>query len=197
MSHFSRYKRSLALSPLMVLLVALAVTTITSNSVLFTSHSSAFAQLFEKEDTSKAITPVTPVAPFSSDIRSSSANNGKDSFTINLKIRGIDYSDKLAQVWVTVNNHTSAYNINPIALLDPQDDGDGIIHVPVTFPHGVVKPGDEYTACIKILVHSDNLGDTYSCQKGIITAPVSTASVSSNDQSNQTGQEPFTVSLFL
>ena len=56
MSHFSRYKRSLALSPLMVLLVTLAVITIMSNPVLFTSHSSAFAQLFEKEDTSKAIT---------------------------------------------------------------------------------------------------------------------------------------------
>ena len=67
---------------------------------------------------------------------------------------------------MTVNNHTSAYNINPIALLDPQDDGDGIIHVPVTFPHGVVKPGDEYTACIKILVHSDNLGDRLFVSKG-------------------------------
>ena len=196
MSRSSRYKLSLALAPLLVLLLTVAVTTITSNPVLVTSQPSAFAQLSGNQDISKAITPVAPIAPFSSDT-SSSANNGKDSFTINLKIRGLDYSDKLAQVWVTVNNHTSAYNINPIALLDPQDDGDGIIHVPVTFPHGVVKPGDEYTACIKILVHSDNLGDTYSCQKGIITAPVSSASVLPNGQSNQTEQEPFTVSLFL
>jgi hypothetical protein len=148
------------------------------------------------QDSSKAITPVTPFGPSSSDSRLSGSDS-KDTFTIILKIRGIDYSDKLAQVWVTVNNHTSAYNINPIALLDPQDDGDGIIHVPVTFPHGAVKPGDEYTACIKILVHSDNLGDTYSCQKGIISAPVSSASILANGQTNQTGQAPFTVSLFL
>jgi hypothetical protein len=180
----------------MVLSLAVVVTLITSNPVMVTPQLPAFAQLSGNQDTSKAITPVTPNSSFSSDTQSS-GNNQKDSFTIDLKIRGIDYSDKLAQVWVTVNNYTSAYNINPIALLDPQDDGDGIIHVPVTFPHGVVKPGDEYTACIKILVKSDNLGDTYSCQKGVINAPASSASILANGQSNQTQQEPFTVSLFL
>jgi hypothetical protein len=180
----------------MILLLTAAVALVVGNSLLVTPVTPAFAQMPGKQDSSKAITPVTPFGPFSSDSRSSGSDT-KDSFTIQLKIRGIDYSDKLAQVWVTVNNHTSAYNINPIALLDPQDDGDGIIHVPVTFPHGVVKPGDEYTACIKILVHSDNLGDTYSCQKGIISAPASSASILANGQSNQTGQEPFTVSLFL
>src|SRR5215831_588221 len=196
MSRSSTYKLNLSASRLTVLSLAVVVTLITSNPVKVTPQLPAFAQLSGNQDTSKAITPVTPNSSFSSDTQSS-GNNQKDSFTIDLKIRGIDYSDKLAQVWVTVNNYTSAYNINPIALLDPQDDGDGIIHVPVTFPHGVVKPGDEYTACIKILVHSDNLGDTYSCQKGIISAPASSASILANGQSNQTGQEPFTVSLFL
>ncbi|HEY7078414.1 MAG TPA: hypothetical protein VH500_01855 [Nitrososphaeraceae archaeon] len=196
MSRSSTHKLKVTLSSLTILLLTTTVTLFTSNSMLVKPLSPAFAQLPSNEDLSKAITPVTPIGPFSSDSRSS-GSDAKDSFTINLKIRGIDYSDKLAQVWVTVNNYTSAYNINPIALLDPQDDGDGIIHVPVTFPHGVVKPGDEYTACIKILVHSDNLGDTYSCQKGIISAPVSSASILANGQSNQTKQEPFTVNLFL
>ncbi|MGB0028783.1 MAG: hypothetical protein WBP64_18305, partial [Nitrososphaeraceae archaeon] len=79
----------------------------------------------------------------------------------------------------------------------PEDDGDGIIHVPITFPHGVVKPGDEYTACIKILVHSDNFGDTYSCQKGIISSPASSASIVTSANSNQTEQEPYSLSLSL
>ena len=82
-------------------------------------------------------------------------------------MRRIDYLDNMALKWITVRNQTVAYNINPIALLDPQDNGDGIIHVPVTFPQDIVHTGDQFTACIKILVHSDNLGDTFSCQKGI------------------------------
>ncbi len=197
MSCSSSYNRNLALSPSAIFILIVAVTMITSNyGVLFNSQPYAFAQLPGNQDTSKAITPVTPTTPLS-DSSHSLAESGKDTFTINLKIRGIDYSDKMAQVWVTVNNQTVAYNINPIALLDPEDDGDGIIHVPITFPHGVVKPGDEYTACIKILVHSDNFGDTYSCQKGIISSPASSASIVTSANSNQTEQEPYTLSLSL
>lgn len=195
MSCSSSYNKNLGLSSSAILTLTVAVTMITSNlGVLFNLQPYAFAQLPGNQDTSKAITPVTPTTPLS-DSSHSFANSGKDAFTIDLKIRGIDYSDKMAQVWVTVNNQTVAYNINPIALLDPEDDGDGIIHVPVTFPHGLVKPGDEYTACIKILVHSDNFGNTYSCQKGIISAPISSTSIVTSATSNQT--EPYTLSLFL
>jgi hypothetical protein len=197
MSCSSSYNRKLALSPWAIFTQTVAVMMITCNlGVLFNLQPYAFAQLPGNQDTSKAITPATPTSPLS-DSSHSLANSGKDVFTIDLKIRGIDYSDKMAQVWVTVNNQTVAYNINPIALLDPEDDGDGIIHVPVTFPHGVVKPGDEYTACIKIVVHSDNFGNTYSCQKGIISAPTSSTSIVTSATSNQTEQEPYTLSLFL
>ncbi len=95
------------------------------------------------------------------------STDDQNKFTINLRMRRIDYLDNMALVWITVRNQTVAYNINPIALLDPQDNGDGIIHVPVTFPQDIVHTGDQFTGCIKILVHSDNLGDTFSCQKGI------------------------------
>lgn len=198
MSRSSKYNRKLGLSPLAVLLLTIiAVSIIMSNyTILLISHPFVFAQVPVTRDISKAITPIAPMMPLSG-YPQSSANSNKDTFTIDLKIRGIDYSDKMAQVWVTVKNQTVAYNINPIALLDPEDDGDGIIHVPVTFPHGAAKPGDEYTACIKILVHSDNLGDTYSCQKGIVAAPASSVSVSASAKSNQTEQGPYTASLFL
>jgi hypothetical protein len=121
-------------------------------------------------DTSQIITKVTPVTHLAANTSKATKMAGTDDqnrFTINLRIRGIDYLDNMALVWITVRNQTVAYNINPIALLDPQDNGDGIIHVPVTFPQDIVHPGDQYTACIKILVQSDNLGDTFSCQKGI------------------------------
>jgi hypothetical protein len=140
---------------------------------------------------SKFITPVSTLA-------STAAANDTDSFTINLRIRGIDYSNKMAQAWITVNNNeTSAYNINPIALLDPEDDGDGLIQIPVKFPHGTVKSGDQFTACIKILVDSDSFGDTGSCQKGIVTTSLSQPSAATTStRSNQTGQAQ-TFNLFL
>ena len=109
----------------------------------------------------------------------------------------------MAQVWITVRNQAVDYNINPIDLLDPQDDGDGIIHVPVTFPQGIVSPGDKYTACIKILVHSDNFADTFSCQKGIVNSMSASQPISQmlannmTNQLNQTQIQPYTVNLFL
>jgi hypothetical protein len=52
------------------------------------------------------------------------ANSNSSGFvndSINLRIRGIDYSNKIAQVWITIRNQTVAYNIKLISL-DPQDD---------------------------------------------------------------------------
>lgn len=156
--------------------------------------------IIEKQDISRAITqvaPFTPLAAYSYKATTMARAEDRNKFTINLRIRGIDYSDKMAQVWITVRNQTVAYNINPIALLDPQDDGDGIIHIPVTFPQGVVSPGDEYTACIKILVHSDNFGDTFSCQKGIVNLMSASQSISQmlannmTNRLNQTQVQPY------
>ena len=104
---------------------------------------------------------------------SATATDGNGILKINLKIRGIDYSDKLAKVWITVNNHTVASNINPTKLLDPEDDGDGIIQVPLKIPPGIAKQGDIFTACINILEDSDNFGDHHSCKKGTFSSTTS------------------------
>ena len=109
----------------------------------------------------------------------------------------------MAQVWIAIRNQTVAYNINPIALLHPQDDGDGIIHVPVIFPQGIVHPSDEYIACIKILVHSDNFGDALSCQRVIVSSISASHTVSqiyiknANNRLNQAQLQPYTINLFL
>lgn len=193
----------MALSMVTILLAGVLV--LNSNQVRSSQDQFAHA-IVEKRDISRAITqvaPSTPLAESSHQATTMASPGDQNTFTINLRIRGIDYSDKMAQVWVTVKNQTVAYNIDPIALLDPQDDGDGIIHVPVTFPQGVVHPGDEYTACIKIVVHSDNLGDTFSCQKGIVGStspaePMSQALTNNTaNRSNQTQVQPYTVNLFL
>ena len=85
-----------------------------------------------------------------------------------LKVDGIDYSILKAQVWVTVGGITISKIINPISLLDPTDDGDGIILVPLAFKKGLIKAGENFTACIKVLHDDDKFGSHFACQKGII-----------------------------
>jgi hypothetical protein len=85
-----------------------------------------------------------------------------------LKVDGIDYSILKAQVWVTVGSTTISKIIDPISLLDPNDDGDGIIQVPLAFKKGVIKAGENFTACIKVLHDDDKFGSHLACQKGII-----------------------------
>src|SRR5919106_6773916 len=41
---------------------------------------------------------------------------------IDFKIKGIDYSTKIAQMLVTIDGKTYANTFNPISLLDPHDD---------------------------------------------------------------------------
>jgi hypothetical protein len=98
-----------------------------------------------------------------------------NTYQINFRIDGLDYSDRMAQVWITVKGMTSAKNINPIALLDAQHaEADLIVQVPFDFPNGLVKPGDQFTACIKILSHAPNPfgGRTSACQTGTINSGV-------------------------
>ena len=82
------------------------------------SNQDQFAHaVVEKRDISRAITQVAPSTPLAESSRQATtmASPGdQNTFTINLRIRGIDYSDKMAQVWVTVKNQTVAYNIDPI-----------------------------------------------------------------------------------
>ena len=92
-------------------------------------------------------------------------------FQINLKIDGLDYSDHLAQAWVSINGKTAVKNINPVALLDAQHaDADLIVQIPFDVPYALAKPGDQFTACIKILDRAPSpfAGRNSTCQTGII-----------------------------
>lgn len=87
-----------------------------------------------------------------------------------LKIDGIDYSTLKAQVWVTAGSITISKIINPVSLLDPTDDNRGIIQVPLGFKKGLIKTGEKFTACIKVLYDADKYGDHLACQKGIVSS---------------------------
>ena len=90
------------------------------------------------------------------------ASNDKVSF----KIKGIDYSTKIAQILVTINGKTYANNFDPISLLDPHDDGNGVIQFDMLIPSDAIKPGSTYTACIKVLEDTDSYGNNLACQTG-------------------------------
>jgi hypothetical protein len=90
------------------------------------------------------------------------ASNDKVSF----KIKGIDYSTKIAQILVTIDGKTYANTFDPISLLDPHDDGSGVIQFSMLIPKDVIKPGSPYTACVKILEDTDSVGNKLACQSG-------------------------------
>jgi hypothetical protein len=90
------------------------------------------------------------------------ASNDKVSF----KIKGIDYSTKIAQILVTIDGKTYANNFDPISLLDPHDDGNGVIQFDMLIPRDAIKPGGTYTACIKVLEDTDRYGNNLACQTG-------------------------------
>ena len=90
------------------------------------------------------------------------ASNDKVSF----KIKGIDYSTKIAQILVTIDGKTYANNFDPISLLDPHDDGNGVIQFDMLIPSDAIKPGSTYTACIKVLEDTDSYGNNLACQTG-------------------------------
>lgn len=85
---------------------------------------------------------------------------------ISFKIKGIDYSTIIAQILVTINGKTFSQTFDPIALLDPHDDGNGLIQFEMLIPKDVLKPGSTYTSCIKILEDTDNYGTNLACQSG-------------------------------
>jgi hypothetical protein len=85
---------------------------------------------------------------------------------ISFKIRGIDYSTKIAQILVTIDGKTYANTFDPISLLDPHDDGNGVIQFSMLIPEDALKPGSSYTACVKILEDTDNFGNNLACQSG-------------------------------
>jgi hypothetical protein len=85
---------------------------------------------------------------------------------ISFKIKGIDYSTKIAQMLVTIDGKTYANTFDPISLLDPHDDGNGVIQFSMLVPKDAITPGGTYTACIRILEDTDSFGNNLACQSG-------------------------------
>ncbi|HET9612840.1 MAG TPA: hypothetical protein VFO92_01955, partial [Nitrososphaeraceae archaeon] len=85
---------------------------------------------------------------------------------VSFKIKGIDYSTKIAQILVTIDGKTYANTFDPISLLDPHDDGNGVIQFGMLIPKDAIKPGSTYTACIKVLEDTDSFGNKLACQSG-------------------------------
>ncbi|MGH9923831.1 MAG: hypothetical protein ACRD5B_00490 [Nitrososphaeraceae archaeon] len=108
------------------------------------------------------------------------ASNDKVSF----KIKGIDYSTKIAQILVTIDGKTYANNFDPISLLDPYDDGNGVIQFVMLIPRDAIKPGGTYTACIKVLEDTDSYGNNLACQTGSTDEIHSLSGQSQNQQVN-------------
>jgi len=108
------------------------------------------------------------------------ASNDKVSF----KIKGIDYSTKIAQILVTIDGKTYANNFDPISLLDPHDDGNGVIQFDMLIPRDAIKPGGTYTACIKVLEDTDSYGNNLACQTGSTDEIHSLSGQSQNQQVN-------------
>src|SRR3990170_1377116 len=106
------------------------------------------------------------------------ASNDKVSF----KIKGIDYSTKIAQILVTIDGKTYANNFDPISLLDPHDDGNGVIQFVMLIPRDAIKPGGTYTACIKVLEDTDSYGNNLACQTGSTDEIHSLSGQSQNQQ---------------
>ncbi len=95
----------------------------------------------------------------------------KDLTEIVLKIDGIDYSIKKALVFIITNNDKVISKlINPIKLLNPDDDNNGLIQVPMQFEKGLLKTGDKYVSCIKVLEDTDKFGNNVACQQGIFNS---------------------------
>ena len=114
------------------------------------------------QDSSNNHSTIESLLVINQDTSPQQASNDKVSF----KIKGIDYSTKIAQILVTIDGKTYANTFDPISLLDPHDDGNGVIQFSMLIPKDVIKPGSPYTACIKILEDTDSFGNKLACQSG-------------------------------
>lgn len=85
---------------------------------------------------------------------------------VTFKIKGIDYSTKIAQIVVTIDDETYASTLDPISLLDPYDDDNGVIQFSMLIPENSIKSGSSYTACVRILEDTDSFGNNLACHSG-------------------------------
>lgn len=114
------------------------------------------------QDSSNNHSTIENLPVINQDTSPQQASNDKVSF----KVKGIDYSTKIAQILVTIDGKTYANTFDPKSLLDPHDDGNGVIQFSMLIPKDVIKPGSPYTACVKILEDTDSFGNKLACQSG-------------------------------
>ncbi|MGH9953919.1 MAG: hypothetical protein ACRD5J_20065 [Nitrososphaeraceae archaeon] len=137
--------------------------------------------LVKAQDSSANHSPIENLPVINQDTSTQQqASNDKVSF----KIKGIDYSTKIAQILVTIDGKTYANNFDPISLLDPHDDGNGVIQFDMLIPRDAIKPGGTYTACIKVLEDTDSYGNNLACQTGSTDEIHSLSGQSQNQQVN-------------
>ena len=90
---------------------------------------------------------------------------GKYPSKVMFKVDGIDYSVKKILIEILTNSgHNISKIINPISLLNPEDDENGMIQVSLQVPKGLLDISVPYTACVKVIEDSDNFGNKISCQ---------------------------------
>ncbi len=90
---------------------------------------------------------------------------GKYPSKIMFKIEGIDYSVKQILIEIITNSGQYIFKIvNPTSFLNPEDDENGLIQIPLQVQKGLLDMNIPYTACVKVVEDSDNFGNKISCQ---------------------------------
>jgi hypothetical protein len=105
---------------------------------------------------------------------------GEISTDVVMKIDGIDHSTIKVKVWITTKSGQEiSKTFNPVPLLEPEDDNNGLISVPLKIGKGLLDIGDTYTGCIKVIQDTDKYGNKQSCQASVLK-PASSSQEESN-----------------
>jgi hypothetical protein len=123
------------------------------------------------------LTTIAIVNPIQAQSGNSSGGAGEknSSFKVIVNIKGIDPTIAKAQIWVTAgnnrNNVTESTTLsNPISLSRSSGSDEGsILRVEFEFDPGVIKVGNQFKACFKVLEDKDKEGTHFACQTGINT----------------------------
>jgi hypothetical protein len=102
---------------------------------------------------------------YSSSLIANKTGEGKYPSKIMFKIDGIDYSVKeiLIEI-ITKSGQNISEIVNPTSFLNPEDDENGMIQIPLQVQKGLLDMDIPYTACVKVIEDLDNFGNKISCQ---------------------------------
>ena len=111
---------------------------------------------------------VNPIQAQSGSSSSGGAGEKNSSFKVIVNIKGIDPTIAKAQIWVTAGNNVTESSTlsNPISLTNSSgSDEGGLLRVEFQFDPGVIKVGNQFKACFKVLEDKDKEGTHFACQK--------------------------------